>query len=515
VGGCDAVRSTALTTVGTRGDVAHFDASGTIIQGQTFLVQDGFVTPLTSTHADTFLADLRSTVGAERWRVWFEDSTHIRIVDDTLNVGVANLFISDYLKSHFGGHLTDCARRTLGRELPVVFHVQPDLFQRRREKNLADTAAAEEQLGVPTAPPVVAAPRPATVRPAPAATPLFTLDNFVVGACNRMAFAAARAAAQAPGKEFHPLFIHGPCGIGKTHLIQGILNALRRQANLRVACLSAEQFTNRYLTGMRTGSLDAFRHRYRNLDVLAIDDVHFLGGKPATQEEFLHTFNEFDGRGRLVILASDSHPRDLEAVQDLLVSRWVAGLVVRLTTPDLETRCRILEAKAVQMGHPMPSNVLALVAERIEGSVRDLEGALTRIIAYAALLKEPPTLDLARQALADFATTRRPVLGVDTVVDQVAKFFGVTAADVRSHRKSRLISLARQVSMVLARELTDLSFADIARLMGGKNHTTVLAACRKWTHLVRRGEEIRWTDRTDHRAMSAETLLNHLKDHLR
>ncbi len=465
--------------------------------------------PLQSVHTDSFLADLRAAVGPERWRVWFEDSAHIHVGPDSLTVGVANLFISDYLKSHFGDHLAASARRTLGRELPVVFHVEADLFQRRREKNLADAAEAEEQLGVPPAPP-----RAAPAPPARPSTPLFTLENFVVGPCNRMAFAAAQSAAGAPGKEFHPLFIHGPCGVGKTHLVQGILWALRRRPNLRVACLSAEQFTNRYIAGMRTNSLDAFRHRYRNLDVLAIDDVHFLAGKRATQEEFLHTFNEFDGRGRLVILASDSHPRDLEAVQDRLVSRWVGGLVVRLAAPDHETRRRILEAKAVQMGHPLPEEVLALVAERVQGSVRDLEGALVRLVACAALLKQPVTAELARQALADFVTTRRTVIGLDEVVDQVGRFFGVSAADIRSRRKSRLISLARQVSMVLARELTDLSYADIARLMGGKNHTTVLAACRKWGHLVKHATEVRWTDRTDHRAMSAEALLEHLKERI-
>ena len=465
--------------------------------------------PLQSIHTDSFLADLRAAVGPERWRVWFEDSTDINVGPDNLTVGVANLFISDYLKSHFCGQLADSARRTLGRELPIVFHVQPDLFRRRREKNLADTAEAEEQLGEP-----VRTSKPPARPPARPATPLFTLENFVVGPCNQMAFAAARSAAHAPGKEFHPLFIHGACGVGKTHLLQGVLHALRRNGNLQVACLSAEQFTNRYLAGMRTNSLDAFRHRYRNLDVLAIDDVHFLGGKRATQEEFLHTFNEFDGRGRLVILASDAHPREIEAIQDRLVSRWVAGLVVRLSAPDWETRRRILEAKAIQMGHPMSGEVLALIAERAQGSVRDLEGALTRVIAYSALLKQPTTTELARQALADFAPTRRPATSLDEIVTQAGKFFGVSAADIRSRRKSRLISLARQVSMVLARELTDLSYADIARLMGGKNHTTVLAACRKWKRLVGHREEIRWTDRTDSRAMSAEALLGHLKEQM-
>jgi chromosomal replication initiator protein len=345
--------------------------------------------------------------------------------------------------------------------------------------------------------------------------PLFTLDNFIVGPCNEMAYMAARAAATAPGRDFHPLFIHGGCGLGKTHLLQGILHALRKRGDLQVACLSAEQFTNRYLSGMRTGGLDAFRHRYRNLDVLAIDDIHFLAGKQATQEEFLHTFNEFDGGRRMIILASDSHPREIEAIQDHLKSRFVSGLVVRLMPPDEATRCRIVESKARQMGHPLPAEVVALIAGRVQGSVRELEGALSRIIAYAALLKQPMTMELAQASLADFVVARPSRISLGEIEEAVAIFFAVTRADIHSARKSHQISLARQVTMVLARQMTDLSFADIARGIGGKNHTTVLAAGRKWQDMVKSGTEIRWADRNEQRSMPAGSLLEHLKDRIR
>ncbi|MGB2755144.1 MAG: chromosomal replication initiator protein DnaA [Phycisphaerae bacterium] len=465
--------------------------------------------PHQHTAADQIVSDLQAAVGPERWRVWFEGSTDIRIESDHVTIGVANLFLSDYLKSHFAGHVTSAVRARLGPDVPITWRIQPDLFQKRRAQNLADEAEAMEQLeGSPTT--------PARVAPEPAPTPpRFTLDNFVVGPCNQMAFAAARSAVTAPGKDFHPLFIHGGCGLGKTHLLYGILNVLKAKAGLRVVCLSAEQFTNRYLAGMRTGRLDAFRHHYRNLDVLAIDDVHFLGGKPATQEEFLHTFNEFDGRGRLIILASDAHPHEIQAVQHRLISRWVSGLVVHLSPPDAETRRRILHAKARQMRHPMPDDVVALVADRIQGSVRDLEGALTRIIAYAALLKQPVTPSLARQALEEFIVARSPRAGLREIEAHVTEFFGVTVSDVHSSRKSRLVSLARQATMVLARELTDLSFAEIARLMGGKNHTTVIAACRKWHRLLKQGTDVTWTDKSDHRSLPAQALLAYLKERIR
>ena len=477
------------------------------------LTGGAFVAPLHETHTESYLADLQTGIGPDRWRVWFEDSADIAVGAESITIGVANLFISDYIQSHFAAHLADSARRALGRELPLVFRVKPELFQKRRAKNLAETAEAEERLGViPAAAPRRAVPAPPPPQPA---KPLFTLENFVVGPCNRMAFAAAQSAVAAPGKQFHPLFIHGPCGVGKTHLLQGVLNALRAKGMTRVACLSAEQFTNRYIAGMKTNSLDAFRHRYRNLDVLAIDDVHFLAGKKSTQDEFLHTFNEFDGHGRLVILASDAHPREIQSIQDQLISRWVSGLVVRLATPDTETRRRILEAKAIQMHHPVGIDILDMIADRVQGSVRDLEGVLTRIIAYAALLKQPITEDLAREVLGDMVVTRKPAMGIPEIEAEVTRFFGVTSADIRSRRKSRLISLARQVTMVLSRELTDLSFADIARLLGGKNHTTVLASCRKWHDLVKRGTQVRWTDRTDSHSMAASALLDLLKERLR
>jgi chromosomal replication initiator protein len=476
------------------------------------------VAPLQNIDTEQFVASLQAAVGAQRWRVWFEGATEFHVTDDGLEVGVANLFIGDYLRSHYADSLGQAARRAFGRDLSVRFRVQPDLFQKRRSQNLQDAAEAMDSLGE-GGPAVAAAPAPAaagrTETPAAVSRPVFTLENFIVGPCNEMAYAAARSAVDVPGQHFHPLFIHGSCGLGKTHLLQGILHALRQKGNLRVACLSAEQFTNQYLSGMRTGSLDAFRHRYRNLDVLAIDDVQFLAGKPSTQEEFLHTFNEYDGRGRLVILASDSHPREIEAVQDRLVSRCMSGMVVRLLAPDAVTRRRILQAKARNIGRDLPEDVLALVASRLEGSVRELEGALVRITAFAGLLKQPLTLELARQALADFAPSTPRRTALPDIEEATATFFGVTRADIHSDRKSHAISLARQTTMVLAREMTDLSFSEIARGMGGKNHTTVLAACRKWQGLLKSAGEVRWAHGSENRTMAAENLLACLKDRIR
>ncbi|MEA3367030.1 MAG: chromosomal replication initiator protein DnaA [Planctomycetota bacterium] len=475
--------------------------------------------PLQDSQIGSLVTNLRESVGTERWRVWFEGATDFHVTEDGVTVGVANLFIGDHLQRHFADHIEAAARQSVGRNLPITYRVKPDLFQRRRRENLEGEAEAMQRLG--QSPQGSARrderPDPASARPArqPARSrPLFTLKNFVVGPCNRMAHAAALAAVAAPGKDFHPLFIQAGCGLGKTHLLQAILNAYAPRHEMRVACVSAEQFTNQYLTGMRTRRLDAFRHRYRSLDVLAIDDVHFLAGKAATQEEFLHTFNELDGQGRLVVLASDSHPRDLAQIQNRLISRWVAGLVVRMTPPGRDTRRRILEAKAILMGRPLASDVLDLLADRLGGSVRDLEGGLTRLIAFAALLKTPITPDLARRVAADLATAPPKRTGLEEIEQAACAFFGVAPADVRSRRKARPISLARQATMVLARELTDLSLSEIARGLGSKHHTTVLAACRKWQQLVANGTEVTWTDRDQRRTMSAEALLAHLRQQI-
>jgi chromosomal replication initiator protein len=481
-----------------------------------FAPSDGgtFVAPLQSTQIDMIATNLRNRVGTERWRVWFDGATDFHVTDDGIVVGVANCFIGEHIQQRFAEDVQAAVREALGRRVPITYRVQPDLFQRRRKQNLEGEAEAMEHLGQGAQGKPSAAETDGETTPPPASNgpqPLFTLDNFVVGPCNRMAYAAAQAVVNAPGKDFHPLFIHAGCGLGKTHLLQAILNACGPDRKMRVTCVSAEQFTNQYLACMRTRRLDAFRHRYRSLDVLAIDDVHFLAGKAATQEEFLHTFNELDGQGRLVVLASDSHPRDMGEIQDRLISRWVAGLVVRMTPPDRDTRRRLLEAKAVQMGRPLPSDVLDLLADRLTGSVRELEGALTRVIACAALLKTPITADLARRVAADVVTTPPKRTGLEEIEQAACTFFGVTPADVRSRRKARPISLARQATMVLARDMTDLSLSDIAQALGSKHHTTVLSACRKWRKLVAGGQEVAWSDRDRRRTMGAEALLGHLR----
>ncbi|MDK1030786.1 MAG: chromosomal replication initiator protein DnaA [Planctomycetia bacterium] len=461
-----------------------------------------------------FLGHLQQAIGPQRFDVWFADAAKIEFTDTVVEVGVPNLFISDYLQAHFSEAIEKAALTATGRRLRPTFRIHPELFQKYRK----DTLEAKSEFIRNPAP----AGRAFNISKGAPRTGVgdsyraFTLENFVVGPCNRIAYAAALNAAACPGVDFNPLFIHGASGLGKTHLLQGILHTLKsKYSQLRSCYLSAEAFTNQYIMSMQTGSLDGFRHRYRNLNVLVIDDVHFLGGKSATQEEFLHTFNAFDTTGKLVILASDAHPRQIERIQQQLVSRWISGMVARLSAPDLATRHAILKKKADVMGRRLPGAVITLMAERVTGSVRELEGALTKLLAFAALERRPITVSMAEEALADLQPVRGASIRIQDIEEAVCGFFALSTSDIRSRRKGRQISLARHVIMYLARKLTPLSFPEIGRLLGGKNHSTVISACRKIENMAKQNQPLRWIDSHGQHEMLLETLVDAISDGLR
>jgi len=281
-----------------------------------------------------------------------------------------------------------------------------------------------------------------------------------------------------------------------------------------VLYITAEQFTNRYIMAVKTRSLDAFRSRFRNLDLLVIDDIHFLANKQATQEEFLHTFNAFHLGSRQVVMASDSHPKNLESIRQNLINRFVSGMVAHLLPPDRKMRTEILRRKAAQMGVGISDDVLVFTAQHTTGSIRELEGALIRIVALAALDKQPVTMALAREALGDHVAAGQQMVGVDAIVETVAQFFGVSRADLLGRKRTRTVTLPRQTAMFLARKLTPLSLPEIGRLMGGKNHTTILAACRRVDNMLRRNEPVAWHDGSATRRMTAADLIQRLEDRL-
>lgn len=465
------------------------------------------------------LEQVQLQVGATSFNVWFKDATHIDVEDGQLTVGVPNLFVCDYMESRFAGILTGIAREKLGSDVAVRFQIDARLFQQRRRAELGQSEEFLEAEAGPVAPkPRPEQPNVATAAAAdsPNEAPELTLDRFVVGDCNRMAYAAALEVAGRPGKAFNPLFIHGACGLGKTHLLQGIAHAVRRQhRGARVLYVTAEQFTNRYIMAVKTRSLDAFRHRFRNLDLLVIDDIHFLANKEATQEEFLHTFNTFDLGKRQVVMASDCHPKMLSCIQETLISRFVAGMVAEMSRPDRRTRVEILRRKAQRMGAAIADDVLTFVAMHVAGSVRELEGSLIRVIAYASLDKQPVTLSLAQEALAESISAGQKRISLTAILDVVCQFFGAAKADVLGRRRTRTVTLPRQLAMYVARRLVHLSFPEIGRLMGDKNHSTVIAACKRVDKMVGANELVTWHDGSVTRQMRTPELIQALEDRLR
>ena len=336
-----------------------------------------------------------------------------------------------------------------------------------------------------------------------------TFETFVVGSKNQLAYNAAQAVISLEKSPFNPLFVHGGYGVGKTHLLQGICNEIfQNTPGCRWMYLSAEEFANQYVMALKTHKLDVFRNRFRNLDILAIDDIHFLANKNAMQEEFLHTFNSIDLAGKQIVLASDAHPKEIGQLCDKLVNRFVSGMVVRIDPPDYEMRVKICVRRADQLRLTLSKDVLDFVAETVISGIRELEGALVKLSAYAALSHTPMTLALAQQVLAEHITRTDPVVHTSDIAAVAADYFGLSVADIHSDKKDRTVSLARAFTMYLTRRFTRLSYPEIGRALGGKNHATVILACRKVEEYLKTNRELKWRCRTGCRLVRAKEVFD-------
>jgi chromosomal replication initiator protein len=317
--------------------------------------------------------------------------------------------------------------------------------------------------------------------PGGALNPRYNFDTFVIGASNRFAHAAAMAVAEAPASAYNPLFIYGEAGLGKTHLLHAIgKHTHDLYPHLRVKYVSSETFTNDFINAIKDDRSDAFQRRYRESDVLLVDDIQFLENKERTQEEFFHTFNALHNANRQIIISSDRPPKKIATLEDRLRSRFEWGLITDVQPPDLETRIAILRKKAEMDNLTVGEDVMTYIASRVESNIRELEGALIRVIAYASLNQTTATLDLAEEVLQHlFPTTGAQPVHTDSILAETANYFGVSTDDLRSQNRSRQIVQARQIAMYLMRDLTDLSLPKIGQLFGNRDHTTVLHACQK------------------------------------
>ncbi|MEK6727412.1 MAG: chromosomal replication initiator protein DnaA [Candidatus Omnitrophota bacterium] len=310
--------------------------------------------------------------------------------------------------------------------------------------------------------------------------PRYTFDNFVVGPSNRHAHAYSLAVAGSPAKAYNPLFIYGGVGLGKTHLIQAICNHIKeRSGNIKIVYLPSESFTNELISAIQHRSTSAFRQKYRNANLLVIDDVHFFAGRESTQEEFFNTFNALYDAHKQIVLSSDRPPKEIANLQERLVSRFGWGLTIDIQPPDLETRVAILKKKIEREPVSVPDEVIFFIAQLIKTNIRELEGALVRTMAYSLMEEEPITLVLAKQVLKDLLQEPKKLITIDFIQRCVAEEFGVSLQELKTKRRNKTIVLPRQVAMYLSRELTDLSLPEIGEFFGGKDHTTVLHSFNK------------------------------------
>jgi chromosomal replication initiator protein len=450
---------------------------------------------------------LAEKVGPQKFRIWFKNSTKLTLTDSYLKIDVPNLFIASWIENHFSNEISQAVQVVTGAERKITFSVDPELTGHQRRLQLDSQARLVENAQNRTTRMRAGAQQSSRSRLK------LTLDTFVVGPSNELAYNAAKAVVREEQSPFNPLFIHGGYGVGKTHLLQGICNTVgKERPQTNWLYLSAEDFANQFVLALKTKKLEAFRRRMRQTDLLAIDDIHFLASKPSTQEEFLHTFNTIDLAGKQVVLASDAHPKMIGQLSEKLVSRFVSGMVAKIDTPDFRTRCQICKQYSQTMQKYVPEGVIEYIAENLKTNVRELEGSLLKLIAYAELQNQKINLHMAKEVLAEHLERCDPIVHISDIESAVATYFGITPANIHSSKKDRTISLARHFSMYLARKHTRMSSSEIGRCMGNKNHATVLLACKNVEEQIRRNAELHWHSPIGNKVSKAKIVLARLEE---
>ena len=450
---------------------------------------------------------LAEKVGQQKYRIWFKNSTQLTLTEGYLKVSVPNPFISNWIENHFLNEIREAVQSITGVDVQVIFAINPDLAGRQRQARTRKRRMDDGRI----------VSRPSSKGGYQTKKLKFHLDTFVVGSSNELAYNAAKVIVNEQQTTFNPLFVHGGHGVGKTHLLQGICNAVcEKRPQTHWLYLSAEDFANQFVLALKTKKLEAFRRRMRQTDLLAIDDIHFLASKPSMQEEFLHTFNTISLAGKQVILASDAHPKTIGQLSEKLVNRFVSGMVAKISNPDFETRCRIclqyLKTQKIKLKHSIPENVVRHIAENLHTNVRELEGALLKLIAFSALKNEKITVSMANAILAEHLERCDPIVHVSDIESVVAAYFGITPATLHSSKKNRTVALARHFSMYLTRKHTKMSSSEIGRVMGNKNHATVLLACKKIEEMTKRNAELRWQGPAGNKVSKTKTVLAQLEE---
>jgi chromosomal replication initiator protein len=407
---------------------------------------------------------IKKTIGANAFDTWFAP-IQAKHTQNKFILEVPDAFFKDWVIQHYLNLIKNSLQEAdpnFASEIEVC--VNPVIYKTMEKSRLADFSQRIKD-------------KPTTSLNL---NSRFTFDHFVVGPSNRFAHAASLAVAESPAKAYNPLFIYGGVGLGKTHLMQAIANSIfKKNAQIKIVYLPSEKFTNELISAIQHRSTDKFREKYRNVDILLIDDIQFIAGKESTQEEFFHTFNELYDHHKQIIISSDRQPREIANLEERLISRFQWGLITDIQAPDFETRTAILKKKIENEPAKVPDDVIYFIASIVKTNIRELEGALIRVIAYSLLGDKTITLTLAQDVLQDMLTESNQIITIDKIQKEVANAFNLTVNELRSKRRNKNVILPRQIAMYLSRELTNQSLPEIGEAFGGKDHTTVLYSCNK------------------------------------
>ncbi|WP_397334156.1 chromosomal replication initiator protein DnaA [Paenibacillus sp. VMFN-D1] len=422
---------------------------------------------------------IQMKISKPSYDTWLKSTKAVSLQDNVLTISTPNTFTQEWLENRYTKLILSAVREYMDAQPELHIITQDELETERRSASPEPAALIEDHI---------------LNDPAFAAmlNPKYTFDTFVVGLGNRFAHAAALAVAEAPGKAYNPLFLYGGVGLGKTHLMQAIGHyVLEHNPQAKVLYLSSEKFTNQFINAIMNNRGEAFRNKYRNIDVLLIDDIQFIAGKEQTQEEFFHTFNALKEMGKAIIISSDRPPKEIPTLEERLRSRFEWGLITDIQPPDLETRIAILRKKAKAEHLDIPNEAMVYIASHIHTNVRELEGALIRVIAYSSLVNQDITVHMTAEALKNMISQSRPqMISIQDIQERVGDYYGLRIEDFKARKRTRAVAFPRQIAMYLSRELTDYSLPKIGEAFGGRDHTTVIHAHEKIASVIREDQEI-------------------------
>lgn len=416
------------------------------------------------------LEKVRDQIGRERFNLWFKNVNISNYKDNYVNIVVPNPFVKERFEEVFSSILKENIKNSISKDVDINFSVSEEgpaeLKNAQSKEDGGHDQGDIKDLHCTS-----------LTRPAERS---LTLEDFVVGNCNRLAYASALELIKPDSHSFDVLFIHGTVGIGKTHLLRGIHNKIKEKKNgVDAKYLTAESWTNDFVYSLQNGKLEGFRHKYRNTDILLIDDVHFFSNKQGVQEELIHTFNALHGSSKRFVFASDSHPRFINKLKESLVSRFMAGIVTKMESPDFNTAYLILVSKLKKIDKEVTQDVLEYIAETFRNNIRELEGAITTVLAVAEINKKKIDVSLARDALEEHISPKNRLITIKDIEEVVSEYFNITLAELHSSRRTEAVSFPRQIAMYLATVLTNLSRQQIGDHLGGKKHATVIHAVKK------------------------------------